>query len=120
MSQDDPLDDPIEDPFDFESTESSSAEQVDFDVTNAESRLAIEPPEAKLDVDVPSADGAPAELQRTFWGIVILVKIGMMAGSVGALLLLLTPLRDIGAAALLIGLFALGHAYWKYRQYNAD
>lgn len=97
----------FDEPSDFEPDEPDPEEQLDFDVLDSD---------PEFDVQIPSGENAPAELKRTFWGMVLLIKIGVTAGSIGALLLLLSPYTRAGAAGLVVGLFAFGHAYLKYRR----
>ena len=59
--------------------------------------------------------GTPRELLVGFWVIVILANIGLFAVSLGAMLLFFRGAFEVGGALLVVGLVALGRAYWRYR-----
>jgi len=97
----------LDDPLDIEPNEPSPEDELDFNALDAEENLGPE---------IPDGSDAPSEVKRTFWGVFLLVKVGLLSGSTGALLLALTPYQQVGAVALALGLFSLGHAYVKYRR----
>ncbi len=97
---------PSEDPLDVDPNGSEPEKDLDFDVLDADEDLAP---------DLPDPENVSSEVKNTFWGVFLLVKLGVLATSIGALLLTLTPYMQAGAVALIVGLFSLGHAYVKYR-----
>lgn len=97
----------LDDPLDIEPGEPNPEDELDFDVPDAEENLGPE---------IPDGSNAPSEVKTTFWSVFLLVKVGILAGSTGILLFVLTPYRQVGAAAFFLGVFSLGHAYLKYRR----
>ncbi len=96
----------LDDPLDIEPNEPNPEDELGFDALDAEENLGPE---------IPDGSNAPSEVKSTFWGVFLLTKVGILAGSTGALLVALSPYRRVGTAILLLGLFSLGHAYLKYR-----
>lgn len=97
----------LDDPLEIEPGEASPEDDLDFDVLDAEENLGPE---------IPDGSNAPSEVKSAFWGVFLLVKLGILATSTGGLLFALTDINRIGAVLLLLGLFSLAHAYLKYRR----
>ncbi|QSG03222.1 DUF7322 domain-containing protein [Natranaeroarchaeum sulfidigenes] len=97
----------LDDPLEIEPNDANPEDELDFDVLDAEENLTPE---------IPDGSNAPSEIKKAFWSVFLLVKIGITSGSIGALLLVLTPYRQVGAVLFVIGLFSLVHAYVKYQR----
>ncbi|MFB6206410.1 MAG: hypothetical protein ABEJ05_07785 [Haloglomus sp.] len=73
-------------------------------------------PETDLVPDIPDEGNASGELFRAFWGLVATINLGLLAASLGAMLLVFRGQLREGGAALLVGVAALAYAGYKYRQ----
>lgn len=87
-----------------------------------------EPDEFDLDslgpqVDIPEAPDfsevdVPPELRQTFWLIVVMANVGLLATSLGVMLIAFDGQFRRGALAFAIGMLALVFGYRRYRNYQ--
>ncbi|WP_336345875.1 DUF7322 domain-containing protein [Halalkalicoccus ordinarius] len=84
-----------------------------------------EPDEPDLGPDVPDAtssggllgpEGTSKELLGTFWKLVLLFNVGLLAASLGAMLLVFEGRLRLGGGLLAAGLLALGRGVYRYRR----
>lgn len=76
-------------------------------------------------VDVPSVGApggadveVPADLRFTFWRVVILVNVGLLGVSLGAMFVYFEGDWRLGGGALAVGALTLGYAYVLYWRYQ--
>lgn len=69
--------------------------------------------ESAVDERVPQADAASPKLKWTFWGLVILLKVAVIATAIGALLLVFQ--NDLRLGGALLGLGAITFVVWVRR-----
>lgn len=66
---------------------------------------------------LPDPASVPAALRRTFWTIVLLLNIILLAAIVGVVFIFVGQVRvGLGAFSIAVGASAL--AYYRYRQYT--
>lgn len=84
-----------------------------------------EPDEPDLGPDVPDAtsnggllgpEGTSKELLSAFWKLVLLFNVGLLAASLGAMLLVFEGRTRLGGGLLLVGLLALVRGVDRYRR----
>jgi len=63
----------------------------------------------------PSGEPSP-ELRKAFWTTVLVLNVGLLATSVGAMMLAFGVERRLGAGLLAVGLLSLVRGYRKYRR----
>lgn len=86
----------------------AEAEDVTFDVASGEDLVDRLPEESEV----------PGEVRRTFWTLVVLLKVAILGVSVGALLLYAWNWTTVGGALILLGLFAGVRAYVVIRWFQ--
>lgn len=87
-----------------------------------------EPPEFDTEIpDVePDVDGflgpsdVPTELLTAFWSLVVLFNVGLLATSLGAMLVWFRGDLTYGGGLLAVGLLALAHGSYKYLSTDPD
>jgi hypothetical protein len=67
------------------------------------------------DASVEEGGDAPVELKRTFWSIVVILDVAMVATALGALLVAFEGRWLLGGAVLLVGLLGFGESYRRVR-----
>lgn len=77
-----------------------------------EDEFAPDPPE------LPDPDEIPADLQRTFWSTVAAANVGLLAASLGVMLVGFRGQWREGGALIVLGVAALGWTYYKYRAFR--
>lgn len=91
-------------------------------------------PEADLrtpESELPSVPEAPTvrdtsavevstEVATAFWSVVVLVNVGLFGASLGLMLVYFRNDLELGGGLLLLGAFALVHAYRRYRQFERE
>lgn len=92
----------------------------------------IEPEEREPDLgpDIPNVaapnegilgpEGTPKDLLSAFWSLVLLFNVGILATSLGALVLVFEGWSRLGGGLLVVGLFALAHGFHKYTKIDLD
>lgn len=84
-----------------------------------------EPDEPDLGPDVPDAtssggllgpEGTPKELLGAFWKLVLLFNVGLLAASLGAMLLVFEGWVYVGGGLLVAGLLAIARGAHRYRR----
>lgn len=63
---------------------------------------------------------APAAVAAAFWGVVLLVNVGLFAVALGPMLIFFRGQWDWGGGLLVFGALALGHAYRRYRRFRRE
>jgi hypothetical protein len=105
-------------------TDRSSVLPDEFD-----ERSEYEPDEPDLGPDVPDAsssggllgpEGTPKELLSAFWKLVLLFNVGLLAASLGAMLLFFEARLYFGGGLLVGSLLALGRGVYVYRRLDLD
>lgn len=84
----------------------------------------VEPPPPDLGPSIPDVepdvDGgfgpsdAPRELLYAFWSLVLLFNVGLLATSLGAMLIVFRGDWDLGGGLLVVGLLALARGLHRY------
>lgn len=89
------------------------------DLPDPEEELApsIEIPEAPE--PMPESE-APDEIFRIFWWVVIVVNVGILALSLGAMVWFFEGMATWGVRLIAAGVIALGYAYLRYRIFMRD
>lgn len=85
-------------------------------------------PEEELapSIDIPEApepmpeSEAPDEIFRIFWWVVIVVNVGILALSLGAMIWFFEGMATWGFRLVAVGVIALGYAYLRYRIFMRD
>jgi hypothetical protein len=111
-SDDDPWpDEPDE--FDPESLgpDPPTVESPEPDVTHGDD-LVPEKPTPGEDID--------ADVYWLFWGLVVVNKIGLIATSVGVMIVGFTDRTELGLQVLSVGLVALAYGVVRYKQFRGD
>lgn len=90
----------------------TSVEPDAFDPDSVESQINI--PEAPD----PSDNDVSPELRRTFWLIVLMVNIGLLALSLGAMFAAFRGQFRFGGSLAVLGVFALLVSYIRYRNHR--
>lgn len=87
------------------------------DLADPETELPNVPSPPSVDIPAPtvSVKEVPGELLAGFWTTVLVFNVAVFATSLGLLLLATEGVDRLGAGALVVGLFAALHGYWKYR-----
>ncbi len=92
----------------------------------------IEPEEKEPDLgpDIPAISppdegflgpaDTPKDLLTAFWSLVLLFNIGVLATSLGVLVLVFQGRLRLGGGLLVVGLFALAHGLYRYRKLDLD
>lgn len=75
-------------------------------------------PESRFELTIPDDADVSAELYRTFWGLVIVFNVALLATALGALLITFRGDRLLGGGLLALGLVSLGYGVWRYRRYR--
>lgn len=93
-----------------------------FDPTSVEPDV-FDPDSAESQIDIPEApdpsdNDVPPELRRTFWLIVLMVNVGLLALSVGAMFVVFRGQLRFGGSLVVLGVFALLVAYIRYRNHR--
>lgn len=92
-------------------------------------RSEYEPDEPDLGPGVPDAssgggllgpEGTPKELLSAFWKLVLLFNVGLLAASLGAMLLFFQARLYFGGGLLVAGLLALARGVYVYRRLDLD
>ena len=78
-----------------------------------------EPGDPSESLEIPTADGAPKELFRAFWGLVALFNVGLFGLALGALLVAFRGDVLVGGALLGIGAVTTGYGLHRYRVYTS-
>lgn len=61
-----------------------------------------------------------AEVATAFWGVVLIVNIGLFAAALGPMLVFFNGQWELGGGLTVFGLLALGHAYSRYRTFKHE
>lgn len=78
-------------------------------------------PEVEIpSVAIPDESAASTEVARAFWIVVLLLNVGIFAGSLGLLLAAFRGQYRLGAVLALVGTLAFAHAYHRYRQFRHE
>lgn len=88
----------------------AEAEAVTFDARSGEDLVA----------DLPDAGDVPAEVRRTFWLLVLLVKVGVLATVLGLLLAYFWGWTTRGGALVVVGLFAFADVVVRIRRFDPE
>lgn len=82
-------------------------------------------PEAEYAPDVPAVSipdtsdvDVPPEVARTFWRVVIVIDIGVLAVSLGLMAIYFWRAWKLGGSAVVLGVVALAHGFLIYRRYQ--
>ena len=75
-------------------------------------------PEDVEETLVPSSEGVPTELARTFWVIVLVINAGLLALSIGVMFLVFRGDVSTAGPLLLGGVLLLALAYRRYRAFE--
>lgn len=86
----------------------AEAEDVEFGVTTG----------AELVDQLPGESEVPREVRRTFWSLVVLLKIAILGVSFGIMLAYFWGWATVGGFLVFLGLFASVHAYVRVRRYQ--
>lgn len=78
----------------------------------------FQPDEDDLTPDPPEPDKIPADLQRTFWSTVAAANVGLLATSLGAMLVGFRGQWGKGGALVIVGVAALGWTYYRFRAFK--
>lgn len=100
-----------------------------MDPTEDDSALGLnEPDEFDPDslgpqVDIPeppdfSEADVSTDLYRTFWIVVVMAKIGLLATSLGGMIIIFQGRLQFGGSILAVGVLALIVGYRRYRNYQ--
>lgn len=80
-------------------------------------------PESTYAPDVPAVSipdtseaDVPPEVSRTFWSVVVLADIGVLAVSLGCMFIYFRGQLRLGGAGVVLGVAALAHGYYIYRR----
>lgn len=97
-----------------------SPEPEEFDPTS------VEPEEFDLDesgIDIPEApdpteNDVPPGVRRTFWLIVLMANLGLLALSIGVMFAVFRGQFRFGGSLVVLGLLALLVGYFRYRNHR--
>lgn len=87
-----------------------------YEKTEAEREA--EPDLEELTPDVPDEGQADPELFRTFWTLVATINLGVLAVSLGLMLVGFRGRWTVGGAAFLLGVGVLAWSWYRYRAYR--
>lgn len=77
-----------------------------------------------LGPEVPSVDteeiDVPVDLRRAFWSVVAMVNVGLLAVSLGAMLVGFRGAWETGVPLVGVGVVAFAWAYYRYRSFVED
>ena len=89
-----------------------------------------EPDEPDLGPDIPDVappddgglgpEGTPPALLKSFWSLVLLFNVGLLAASLGMLLIGFRGNWQLGGALFLVGVLALARGVFSYRRIKRD
>lgn len=71
-------------------------------------------------IDVPDDADAPTELKRAFWTLVGVFNAGLLALSLGVMLVGFEAAYVRGGALTGFGTLALAYGYWRYRRVTTN
>ncbi len=107
-----------------------SPEPEEFDPTSVEpdafDPTSVEPDAFDLDesgIDIPEApdpteNDVPPGVRRTFWLIVLMANLGLLALSVGVMIVVFRGQLRFGGSLVVLGLLALLVGYFRYRNHR--
>lgn len=72
------------------------------------------------DSDLSSGFDTSDEVVRTFWAVVFMIKIGVLATSLGLLFVVFRGQLRFGGSVFVVGVLALLVGYRRYRNYQND
>lgn len=108
----------------------SSWSPEEFDPTSVEpdafDPTSVEPEEFDLDssgIDIPEApdpteNDVPPGVRRTFWLIVLMANLGLLALSIGVMFAVFRGQLRFGGSLVVLGVFALLVGYFRYRNHR--
>lgn len=76
----------------------------------------VEPPDPESSIDIPDGSDAPRELKRAFWTLVVVFNVGLLALSLGVMLVGFERMYVQGGALAAFGAVVLLYGYWRYRR----
>lgn len=74
-----------------------------------------EPEELGPRVEVPTPEGAPRDLVVSFWRLVLVFNVALLAAWLGVLFLVFEANLDLGGRLLAVGGIAFAYGYYRYR-----
>lgn len=70
--------------------------------------------------DPPSPEAVPADVRRAFWSVVGGVNVGLLAGSLGVMLVWFRAEWATGGGLVALAIAALLWSYYRYRRFEAS